>query len=236
MALTILPERFPIGLRVLALDVDTTHHPILHAMGNRFQYQVMSSHYSTNSVMEAITKGASDYWIKPLEERHFQTMWKHVVKDIFHMNNKRGREQVDVPKQTIDENHNHNDDYPSPAKKFRWSWTQQLHNQFVTVVNELGIENAKPKKILKIMDVPGLTREHVASHLQQRLEEFCDDPYDIFYDLPDDLSTSFFGAGGQQPLKEFCDDPYDTFYDLPEDLSTLFFGACPPTEVDILSL
>ncbi|XP_012567586.1 two-component response regulator ARR12-like isoform X3 [Cicer arietinum] len=167
MALTILPERFPIGLRVLALDVDTTHHPILHAMGNRFQYQVMSSHYSTNSVMEAITKGASDYWIKPLEERHFQTMWKHVVKDIFHMNNKRGREQVDVPKQTIDENHNHNDDYPSPPKKFRWSWTQQLHNQFVTVVNELGLENAKPKKILKIMDVPGLTREHVASHLQK---------------------------------------------------------------------
>nr|XP_027186960.1 two-component response regulator ARR10-like [Cicer arietinum] len=140
---------------------------------------IMSSHYSTNSVMEAITKGASDYWIKPLEEQHFQTMWKHVVKgliinenqnmnDIFHMNNKRGKEQVDVPKQTIDENHNHNDDYPSPAKKFRWSWTQQLHNQFVTVVNELGLENAKPKKILKIMGVPGLTRENIASHLHVR--------------------------------------------------------------------
>ncbi|XP_004506915.1 two-component response regulator ARR10-like [Cicer arietinum] len=143
----------------------------------------MSSHYSTNSVTEAITKGASDYWIKPLEERDFQTMWKHVVKGliinenqnmngIFHINNKRGREQVDVPKQTIDENHSHNDDYPSPAKKFRWSWTQQLHNQFVTVVNELGLENAKPKKILKIMDVPGLTREHIASHLQQRVSWF----------------------------------------------------------------
>lgn len=59
-----------------------------------------------------------------------------------------------------------NDD-SSSAKKPRVVWSVELHQQFVTAVNQLGIDKAVPKRILELMNVPGLTRENVASHLQK---------------------------------------------------------------------
>ncbi|KAG0460011.1 hypothetical protein HPP92_023139 [Vanilla planifolia] len=46
-------------------------------------------------------------------------------------------------------------------------WSVELHQQFVNAVNQLGIDKAVPKRILELMNVPGLTRENVASHLQK---------------------------------------------------------------------
>ncbi|CAN4081035.1 unnamed protein product [Withania somnifera] len=59
-----------------------------------------------------------------------------------------------------------NDD-PSTTKKPRVVWSVELHQQFVSAVNQLGIDKAVPKRILELMNVPGLTRENVASHLQK---------------------------------------------------------------------
>ncbi|KAG8382688.1 hypothetical protein BUALT_Bualt05G0103500 [Buddleja alternifolia] len=59
-----------------------------------------------------------------------------------------------------------NDD-SSMAKKPRVVWSVELHQQFVGAVNQLGIDKAVPKRILELMNVPGLTRENVASHLQK---------------------------------------------------------------------
>ncbi|XP_073287729.1 two-component response regulator ORR21-like [Primulina huaijiensis] len=59
-----------------------------------------------------------------------------------------------------------NDD-PTMAKKPRVVWSVDLHQQFVSAVNQLGIDKAVPKRILELMNVPGLTRENVASHLQK---------------------------------------------------------------------
>ncbi|KAE8716651.1 Two-component response regulator ARR1 [Hibiscus syriacus] len=59
-----------------------------------------------------------------------------------------------------------NDD-PSTSKKPRVVWSVELHQQFVSAVNLLGIDKAVPKRILELMNVPGLTRENVASHLQK---------------------------------------------------------------------
>ncbi|XP_052204400.1 two-component response regulator ORR21 isoform X1 [Diospyros lotus] len=59
-----------------------------------------------------------------------------------------------------------NDD-PATAKKPRVVWSVELHQQFVSAVNQLGIDKAVPKRILELMNVPGLTRENVASHLQK---------------------------------------------------------------------
>ncbi|CAA7015649.1 unnamed protein product [Microthlaspi erraticum] len=55
----------------------------------------------------------------------------------------------------------------SNLKKPRVVWSVELHQQFVAAVNQLGVEKAVPKKILELMNVPGLTRENVASHLQK---------------------------------------------------------------------
>ncbi|WOK93166.1 two-component response regulator ORR21 [Canna indica] len=53
------------------------------------------------------------------------------------------------------------------SKKPRVVWSVELHQQFVNAVNQLGIDKAVPKRILELMNVPGLTRENVASHLQK---------------------------------------------------------------------
>ncbi|KAF8010748.1 hypothetical protein BT93_J1404 [Corymbia citriodora subsp. variegata] len=52
-------------------------------------------------------------------------------------------------------------------KRPRLVWTPQLHKRFVEVVAHLGIKNAVPKTIMQLMNVEGLTRENVASHLQK---------------------------------------------------------------------
>ncbi|KAK4376044.1 hypothetical protein RND71_006721 [Anisodus tanguticus] len=52
-------------------------------------------------------------------------------------------------------------------KRPRLVWTPQLHTRFIEVVAHLGIKNAVPKTIMQLMNVEGLTRENVASHLQK---------------------------------------------------------------------
>ncbi|XP_047331687.1 transcription factor LUX-like [Impatiens glandulifera] len=49
----------------------------------------------------------------------------------------------------------------------RLVWTQQIHKRFIDVVAHLGIKDAVPKTILKLMNVEGLTREDVSIHLQK---------------------------------------------------------------------
>eukprot|EP00958_Prasinococcus_capsulatus_P023830 scaffold3620_cov417-Prasinococcus_capsulatus_cf.AAC.4 len=57
--------------------------------------------------------------------------------------------------------------YPRKAKKPRLVWTTELHSRFMNAVNHLGITKAVPKTILQLMNVDGMTRENVASHLQK---------------------------------------------------------------------
>ncbi|CAA6664759.1 unnamed protein product [Spirodela intermedia] len=68
-------------------------------------------------------------------------------------------------KEDVDDGDLENED-SSISKKPRVVWSVELHQQFVSAVNQLGIDKAVPKRILELMNVPGLTRENVASHLQ----------------------------------------------------------------------
>jgi len=49
----------------------------------------------------------------------------------------------------------------------RMVWTGDLHLRFIEAINQLGVWNAMPKRIVNVMNVEGLTRENVASHLQK---------------------------------------------------------------------
>lgn len=51
-------------------------------------------------------------------------------------------------------------------KKNRVVWTAEMHRRFLKAVDVLG-PNSSPAKILKVMNVNGLTRLHVSSHLQK---------------------------------------------------------------------
>ncbi|WOK96093.1 two-component response regulator ARR1-like [Canna indica] len=74
----------------------------------------------------------------------------------------RGEGKDEDEEDVLDEHEDH-----SHTKKPRVVWSADLHQKFLTAVNQLGVDKAVPKKILEMMNVHGLTRENVASHLQK---------------------------------------------------------------------
>ncbi|KAI7730790.1 hypothetical protein M8C21_012938 [Ambrosia artemisiifolia] len=55
----------------------------------------------------------------------------------------------------------------SGRRKIKVDWTSELHKKFVQAVEQLGVDQAIPSRILELMNVPGLTRHNVSSHLQK---------------------------------------------------------------------
>ena len=53
------------------------------------------------------------------------------------------------------------------SNRNRLVWNDELHRRFMNAVNHLGLDAAVPKTIMQMMNVEGLTRENVASHLQK---------------------------------------------------------------------
>lgn len=51
--------------------------------------------------------------------------------------------------------------------KKRLVWTPELHERFVKAIESVGMNQAVPKTLVTIMNVEGLTTEHVKSHLQK---------------------------------------------------------------------
>ncbi|CAH9118092.1 unnamed protein product [Cuscuta europaea] len=68
-----------------------------------------------------------------------------------------------------------------PKKKPRLNWNADMHQRFVQAIQKLGYDKAVPKKIVELMNEPGLTREHVASHLQVCVFHSC--PAYVAYEL-----------------------------------------------------
>ncbi|KAM3340960.1 two-component response regulator ORR21-like [Capsicum galapagoense] len=46
-------------------------------------------------------------------------------------------------------------------------WTDNLHAKFMEAIHQLGEGRCYPKEILEVMNVPGLTRTQISSHLQK---------------------------------------------------------------------
>ncbi|KAL1548148.1 two-component response regulator ARR2-like [Salvia divinorum] len=156
---------------------------------------MMSADDSKQVVMKGVTHGACDYLIKPVRIEALKNIWQHVVrkkqhelkdKDLEHSGSVEEGDRQPKTYEDADCSHSANEgnwknskrrkdeedeaedrDDTSALKKPRVVWSVELHQQFVTAVNQLGIDKAVPKKILELMNVPGLTRENVASHLQK---------------------------------------------------------------------
>ncbi|GJY75230.1 CheY-like superfamily protein [Tanacetum coccineum] len=156
---------------------------------------MMSADDGCEVVMKGVTHGACDYLIKPIRIERLQNIWQHVVrkrkyewKDMERIANAEDVEQNQkVPEDgdhssSANKGHNWRNvkkrkdeeedeceerEESSSSKKPRVVWSVELHQQFMSAVNQLGIEKAVPKKILELMNVPGLSRENVASHLQK---------------------------------------------------------------------
>ncbi|XVF35522.1 hypothetical protein REPUB_Repub18cG0153200 [Reevesia pubescens] len=158
---------------------------------------MLSAHSDPKLVMKGITHGACDYLLKPVRIEELKNIWQHVVrkkkpdsKDHINVpnqdkawggtgeagqtstsnsdqkvNKKRKDQNEDEEEEGEDDEHENED--PSNQKKPRVVWSVELHRKFVAAVNQLGLDKAVPKKILDLMNVEGLTRENVASHLQK---------------------------------------------------------------------
>ncbi|KAH1059381.1 hypothetical protein GLYMA_02G085900v4 [Glycine max] len=158
---------------------------------------MMSGDSTTSAVMKGIRHGACDYLIKPVREEELRNIWQHVVRKFWNDNkeldnsgsmedsdrNKWGNDDAEYTSSVADaaevvkapkkrsslkeEDIELESDDPATSKKPRVVWSVELHQQFVSAVNQLGLDKAVPKRILELMNVPGLTRENVASHLQK---------------------------------------------------------------------
>ncbi|KAF7837765.1 two-component response regulator ARR2-like [Senna tora] len=154
---------------------------------------MMSADDGKNVVMKGVTHGACDYLIKPVRIEALKNIWQHVVrkrknewKDVEQSCSAEEGDRQQKPSDEADYSSSANEgnwrnakkkrdedeegedkDDSSTIKKPRVVWSVELHQQFVAAVNQLGIDKAVPKKILELMNVPGLTRENVASHLQK---------------------------------------------------------------------
>lgn len=153
---------------------------LLESIGLELEVPVimMSSDSDTNVVLRGVTHGAVDFLIKPVRIEELRNVWQHVIR----------RRSVTYSRCTMDDS---GADHESDAqtgqrskrkdtevlraeheggaggKKPRVVWSVEMHQQFVYAVNTLGIDKAVPKRILDLMNVEGLTRENVASHLQK---------------------------------------------------------------------
>ncbi|XP_065850541.1 two-component response regulator ARR12-like isoform X2 [Euphorbia lathyris] len=160
---------------------------------------MLSAHSDKDLVYKGVTHGAVDYLLKPVRIEELQNIWQHVIrrkklhpKDPNRTSNqdkpredageggqgltpsdsgdqicKGNRKRKDQDEDEEEEREEDENEDPGSQKKPRVVWSVELHKKFVTAVNHLGLEKAVPKKILDLMNVEGLTRENVASHLQK---------------------------------------------------------------------
>ncbi|XAR64459.1 hypothetical protein NMG60_11024817 [Bertholletia excelsa] len=156
---------------------------------------MMSVDGETSRVMRGVQHGACDYLLKPIRMKELRNIWQHVFRKRIHeVREIEGHEGIDEllmmrhvldpsddghlqnggdmtsGKKRKDAESKHDDKGladSSAAKKARVVWTIELHQKFVKAVNQIGFDKVGPKKILDLMNVPWLTRENVASHLQK---------------------------------------------------------------------
>ncbi|XP_027767523.1 two-component response regulator ARR11-like [Solanum pennellii] len=116
---------------------------------------------------KALDKGAYLSLKKPFDEEILQYLWQIVLKRNTQQEKAReGSEMKNVSNINEGESQS-NATNMVVRRKYRTKWTDELHTKFMKVVEQLGDGNCYPKKIFELMQVPGLTRIQIASHLQK---------------------------------------------------------------------
>ncbi|KAJ9169412.1 hypothetical protein P3X46_017614 [Hevea brasiliensis] len=156
---------------------------------------MMSVDGETSQVMKGVQHGACDYLLKPIRMKELRNIWQHVLRkkinEVRDIEILEGMESIQMARNGLDQSNDghllcgedltsvkkrkdveskHDDKDPgdnSSTKKARVVWSVDLHQKFVEAVNQIGFDKVGPKKILDLMNVPWLTRENVASHLQK---------------------------------------------------------------------
>ncbi|XP_074284229.1 two-component response regulator ARR14-like [Silene latifolia] len=123
---------------------------------------LMSADCDKDIMLKGLRDGAAFYLVKPLTPESLTKLWQFAI---YEMKNSLTSDSPIVIRNpthfrslltTRDTN-----------KKQKLIWTTSLHNLFLEAIKTIGIERAVPKKILEYMNIPGLKRQNIASHLQK---------------------------------------------------------------------
>ncbi|KAK7314964.1 hypothetical protein VNO77_33496 [Canavalia gladiata] len=158
---------------------------------------MMSADSSKSVVTKSLENGAAHFILKPICKDDFKDIWQYVMaarKGKATVENIEVESQGDNDKIVVqDVNSSEASSLIEPKRKRKYGqrnnnqmnkedqsegssglvkkqkvvWTSYLHNLFLVAIKQVGLDRAVPKRILQIMNVPNLTRENVASHLQK---------------------------------------------------------------------
>ncbi|CAN6207122.1 unnamed protein product [Urochloa humidicola] len=153
-------------------------------------HTVISANDEKKTMMKGVMHGACDYLVKPARLEQIRNIWLHVVRKS--VNDQRNKisgsidaaggqklpgdaENGECANHTRKHSKNKKDsngaeedtDGTSTQKKPRVQWSGQLHRKFLEAINQIGLDKAVPKKILEVMNMDGLSRDSVGSHLQK---------------------------------------------------------------------
>ncbi|CAL1399029.1 unnamed protein product [Linum trigynum] len=144
---------------------------------------VLSSDSSENVMLGCLFKGAAFYIPKPIIMQDIKNLWQFSFMTRQNSLKKLGRRTSKCREMPLYENNTReckrkeaewtessNDckDYCMPQpKRSKMIWTPELHAKFLRAVNLLGVDHARPKKILEYMKVPELSKANISSHLQK---------------------------------------------------------------------
>ncbi|KAL1531456.1 two-component response regulator ARR2-like [Salvia divinorum] len=169
---------------------------------------LMSADDKEGVALKGLESGAAFFIMKPITPDDLRDLWQFAA-----MKRKENANAFEERQKYIDSDESVNEDEDgkrkSPKKercddrngensqscsqkKPKIVWTNSLHNRFLEAIRSIGLERAVPKKILEVMNVPGLTRENVASHLQKYrifLRRVSDASYKIQYSSPSSSSS-----------------------------------------------
>ncbi|KAI4351538.1 hypothetical protein L6164_005896 [Bauhinia variegata] len=163
---------------------------------------LVSARDDMDYIMRGLRHGASDYLIKPVRLADIKKLWYHVFKKMTagtpagnpcipkniiiikeeeeDMPNSKRVRCEDLKKEESEITITSNRGASSSNSKRRISWTADLHAKFLDAMNKLGTKNKiYPLNILEQMNVPGLTRQNIASHLQVSYFLHSSNPYAI---------------------------------------------------------
>ncbi|KAK1352090.1 hypothetical protein POM88_053804 [Heracleum sosnowskyi] len=154
---------------------------------------LMSGDAEAINLGEGSQSGASFFIVKPISTEDVKSMWefgnqwkkklakgKNIITDNGHDNynaddigNKLYEKKSKRKLQIIDKDDH--DDSKNIAMKSEFLvtkrnkvvWTPNLHGKFISALQHLGPQRSVPRNILQVMNVPGLRRENIASHLQK---------------------------------------------------------------------
>ncbi|XVE58609.1 hypothetical protein DITRI_Ditri04bG0183100 [Diplodiscus trichospermus] len=195
-ALCTLREHPTIDLVLTDVDMpEMDGFELLRHIKQEFEVPVimMSSNGEDSVIQKCLSGGAVFFLVKPVNPYDLKNLWQYpaakrgqsfVIDEIEStvtvgesssagsssiggIDENNNAKKVSKRKAPMNSNDDQEEETASARRKDKVVWTNSLHDKFLEAIRQIGPERVVPKKIHELMNVQGLTRQNVASHLQK---------------------------------------------------------------------